>query len=117
MTKAIPIATIAIFILIMTSGGYLKRPLGDEDSFSKMIEDITTDVNDGAWDRADSNAKNLVNTWNRIVIRIQFSTEQEEIDDISTSLARLHGAVAAEDKTNALIELKEAYNHWINIGK
>jgi hypothetical protein len=48
---------------------------------------------------------------------MQFSAEKNEIEDFTTCIARLRGAIQMQDKSNAIIELYEAYEHWVDIGK
>ena len=55
--------------------------------------------------------------WDKVVNRVQFSAERNELDDLSMSIARLKGAIQAQDKPTGLTELSEAYEHWKNLGK
>jgi hypothetical protein len=48
---------------------------------------------------------------------VQFSSERDEINFFSMSLARLEGAILVKDKINAVMELKEAYEHWDQLGQ
>jgi hypothetical protein len=112
LRKAIPITILVIFILIMLSGGFLKRPLGKNDNIPKIINDITENVKAGTWEKVSTGTDELEKAWKRVEKRIQFSSERDEMNYISTNIARLRAAVAAEDKTNALLELFEAYDHW-----
>ena len=43
--------------------------------------------------------------------------ERSEKNDLNVSLARIKGDLDAESKTQALIELREAREHWDNLGK
>lgn len=54
---------------------------------------------------------------NVLVIRVQFSSERDEINAFTKSLARLHGAITAREKSNALMELYKVYEHWKDLGK
>ena len=69
------------------------------------------------WGEVETETENLEAAWKKVVGRIQFSLERDEINYFTTNLARLQGAILARDKSSALIELKEAYNHWENLGK
>ena len=51
-----------------------------------------------------------------MVPRIQFSVERDIIMDISLNLARLRGAIEAEDKPGALMELSEVHQLWQALG-
>ena len=114
---AIPIITLALFIMIMLSGNYLKQPLGTSDNIPKTIEGIIEDVMDENWEGVERETNNLEAAWKKVVRRIQFSLERDEINSFTTNLARLQGAILAKDKPSALVELKEAYQHWEGLGQ
>ncbi|MBB2183221.1 DUF4363 family protein [Lachnospiraceae bacterium MD1] len=116
LTVAIPTFSIAIFICIMLSSGYLKKPFGEKDNISQFIYDIKQAVANEEWDVASNKIEILNSAWKDMIFRIQFSSERDEINYLSTSIARLRGAIEAEDKAFALVELNEAYNYWVNIG-
>ncbi len=112
----IPIVTLLLFILIMFSGNILKRPLGEDDDIPRSIDDIIEAVDSEAWDEADGKLQALESAWDKVIIRVQFASERDEINGLTTSIARLKGALKAEDKAGALMELYEAYNHWVELG-
>ncbi|WP_243105899.1 DUF4363 family protein [Clostridium tetani] len=117
LAKGIPIITLVIFILVMLSGNYLKRPIGKDDDVVGFIEIVIEDVNDENWEVADKNREKLEDAWNKIVKRIQFSSERSEMNELDASLARLKGAIMAKDKGLALAELNVAYEHWKSLGR
>ncbi len=114
---AIPIAVLALFICIMISGSFLKKPFGKNDDVVQIIEKIMEDVNNEAWDEAAAEVDKLSSAWRKVIKRIQFSEERDEINFLTSNIARLRGAVSAKDKSDALIELNEAYSHWKEMGK
>jgi hypothetical protein len=113
---AIPIAALAIFVCIMISGSFLKKPFGKNDNVAQTIEIIIEDVSNEAWDEVVVEVDELDRAWKKVKKRIQFSEERDEINFITSNIARLRGAVSAKDKSDALIELNDAYNHWIELG-
>lgn len=115
--RAIPIAALAIFILIMMSDNFLKKPIGKDDDVPGSIQLILKDVNNEKWDEASKNTEQLAKAWKRVVKRVQFSAEKDEINMLDMNIARLRGAILTKDKSNAALELGEAYEHWDNIGK
>ena len=117
MVISIPIFAIAIFILIMQSGSFLKYSLGGEDNIPQMIEEIIQDISKGHWEAANNKTYDLRKAWDKIVSRVQFSSERDEINDFTVSIARLEGTILAQDKSSAFMELKEAYEHWKDLGK
>lgn len=114
---AIPIATLVLFICIMISGSFLKKPLGKKDDVAKTIEQIMEDINEEAWDKAVVEVDNLDGAWRKVIKRIQFSEERDEINYLTSNIARLRGAITARDKSDSLMELNDAYNHWKELGR
>lgn len=112
----IPIVTIAIFILVMLSGDFLKRPLGKNDNIPETIQLIIDDIQADKWAEADEKTTQLSKSWDKIVKRVQFSSERDEINALDVSIARLHGAIWSKDKSGSLKELCEAYEHWDELG-
>lgn len=117
MVIAIPIVTLIIFVLVMLSADVLKRPLGKDDNVPEAILEIIQDVDNGRWEEVGRGTEKLEAAWKKVTKRIQFSAERDEINALSMNIARLHGAIMARDKANALAELNEAYEHWRDIGK
>lgn len=116
LVLTIPIVTLVLFVLVMFSGDFLKYPLGQDDNIPEAIATVMQDVNNENWDRARQSTDHLEKAWDKVVKRIQFSLERDEINAFSTSLARLQGALQAQDKSAMLIELNEAYEHWRDLG-
>jgi len=114
---AIPILTLVLFVLIMLSGTILKQPLGKDDNIPESIQLIIRDIDLENWEAADKKAEDLSNSWEKIVERVQFSSERNQIDSFDISIARLRGAIIAKDKSSSYAELNEAYKHWENLGK
>jgi hypothetical protein len=117
LVRAIPIVTITLFILVMLSDNFLKKPLGINDDVPSSIQVLMQDVNEGKWDEANKKAEQLSKAWKKVVKRVQFNAEKDEINSFDMNLARLRGAIITKDKSNAILELSEAYEHWDNIGK
>ncbi|HHV08732.1 MAG TPA: DUF4363 family protein [Clostridiales bacterium] len=117
MVAAIPVAALVLFVCIMISGSFFKKPFGKNDDVAQMIETIMEDVNNEAWDEAVAEVDELDSAWRKVIKRIQFSEERDEINFLTSNVARLRGAVSAKDKSDALMELNDAYSHWKELGK
>lgn len=113
---AIPTVTLILFVLIMQSSIFLKKPLGQDDDVPGTLDSMIDDVNNEAWDDANNELEDLNIAWKKVLFRVQFGSGKEEIYQLDTSLARLEGAVIARDKAGALMELYEVYNHWEELG-
>ena len=112
----IPIVTLSLFILIMLSSSLLKGSLGKDDNIPKSIQLIIQDIDSENWEDANNKTDKLSTTWEKVVKRVQFSSERDEINSFSTNIARLRGAIMAKDKSSSFAELNEAYDHWKELG-
>lgn len=111
----IPIATLTFFILIMFSSSILKRTLGNNDNISQSIQSIIQDIELENWADANYKTDKLKVTWEKVIKRVQFSSERDEINSLSTNIARLQGSIKAKDKSNSYSELNEALDHWTEL--
>lgn len=114
---AIPIVTLIIFTLIMLSDIVLKKPLTGNDDIPGSIQQLIQEVNNGSWDKAENKTNDLEKAWKKVIRRVQFSAEKDEINSFEVNIARLKGSIMTKDKADAIIELNEAYEHWENLGK
>ncbi|MGI6123994.1 MAG: DUF4363 family protein [Acetivibrionales bacterium] len=117
LVYAIPIATIILFLAVMLSGNYLKQPLGKDDNIPELIDALINDIQNEQWEDAGKKTEELTLVWKKIVFRVQFSAERNEINNFSVAMARLQGAILEKDRLTAIIELKEAYEHWDQLCK
>ena len=113
---AIPIVTLALFILIMLSGNYFKKQVLVNEDFPKLVQLVINDVKDEKWEEAENHKKDLDHAWKKIVKIVQFSSERDEINALNVSLSRVDGAILVRNKALAVCELKEAYEHWDQLG-
>lgn len=114
---AIPIVTLALFILVMNSDMILKYPLENDDNIPVSIQKLQQDIQNEKWEEANKKTDELSVSWKKVVKRVQFSAEKDEINEFSMNIARLRGAIMTKNKSSAVMELTEAYEHWENIGK
>jgi hypothetical protein len=113
----IPVIMLTVFISIMISGQYLKRPITQEEDVEKYIDLVTKDVIDENWDKAKQNTVKLTNAWNKVIPRIQFSVERDEVYCLNLNLARLSGEITGEDKSGALAEIGDINENWKELGR
>lgn len=113
---SIPIVTLALFVVIMLSGNYLKKPLGATDNIPQLVQTLTNNIDDEKWEEAENNTDKLSEAWDRIVKRVQVSSERDEINGFSMNVARLRGSIMAKDKAVSLSALFEAFEHWKELG-
>ena len=107
----------AIFIFVMNGGDLFKKPLGSGDNFMLYMNQLEENISANEWHTASINYENLHRAWKKIVPRIQYSVEKNEINAIDVNLARLKICVSNQDKTLALLELNEAREHWHDLNR
>lgn len=108
----LPIAAIIIFMLVMLSGNYLKKPRNPSEDVVGYVTELLEDVRRDKWSNAEDNVIKLEAAWKKISRRIQFSVELVDIFDINNNIARLKGAISGKDQTNALMELYQIQENW-----
>jgi hypothetical protein len=113
----IPFIVLTVFVLVMISGQYLKKPRTQEEDVEKYVELVTKYVMEENWDIAKENNNKLTKAWNKIVPRIQFSVERDEVYCLNLNLARLNGEITGEDKAGALAELGDINENWKELGR
>lgn len=113
---SIPVISIALFIAVMLSGNYLKKPMGAHDNLPQLIEMVTEDVNNDRWEQAKEHSNELQEVYKKIEKRIQFSAERDEMNALNVALARIEGAILSRNKALAIDGLFQAYEHWDQIG-
>lgn len=116
LVVTIPIVALIFFMLIMLSSSILKGPLGNEVSIPQSIQSIIQDIDSDNWEDANKKTETLSNAWDKVVKRVQFSSERDEINEFDAAIARLRGTIMAKDKSGSFAELNEAHEHWKELG-
>lgn len=107
----------ALFIFIMNGGDLFKKPLGSGDDFMLYMNQLEYNISVDEWQTASATYEKLHRAWKKIVPRIQYSVEKDEINAIDVNLARLKSCITSQDKTLALLELNEAREHWHDLNR
>jgi len=108
----IPIVTLTVFVLLMLGGNYLKKPHNTSEDVVTLVEQSIEHAKAEKWTILRKDIASIDFAWKKIIPRIQFSVERDEIYNISLNVARLRGSISAEDKTSTLIELNEIIEDW-----
>jgi hypothetical protein len=108
----LPTFALLIFIMIMNSGGVLKRSFSNKDDVLLYIKAIKLDVENGKWKQAQADFNELKSAWGIVEKRVQFSVERSEMNMIDANLARIGGAISIHDKDFVIIEINEVLEHW-----
>lgn len=111
----VPVVILAASVLVMTSGGWLKQPLRGDDDVLGLVREMEQLAKGENWEGAWAKSVAANEAWHHVVNRIQFSVEREMILEISGSLAKMQGAVQAEDASAMLQEVYYFYDLWSNL--
>ena len=90
---------------------------GMDEDIPKRMDAIIQEVNQEEWEEASKETKELKQVWKKMIQRMQFSSERDEINDLNVSIERLRGAIDAQDQADALMEAYESKDHWESLGK
>ncbi|MFO7263845.1 MAG: hypothetical protein A6D91_00440 [Bacillaceae bacterium G1] len=113
----VPIVILAICVLVMTSGNWLKQPLRGDDDVLALVREVERLSEGEQWEEARAKALAAHQAWHHVVNRIQFSVEREMMMEISGTLAKIQGAVRAEDTAAVLQEIHYFYELWSNLAE
>lgn len=102
---------------LFASGEYLKAPRGERDNVLMYLDQLEQDLVSENWQAADNTLNTLEIAFGKVVPRVQFTVDQNDIIDFEISLTRLRGAIQAKEKGEALIELFEINYHWHTFAK
>ncbi|SHG66788.1 protein of unknown function [Thermosyntropha lipolytica DSM 11003] len=106
-----------IFVFILNSGDIAKKPWSHDDDFVLYATMLQKDITREDFRKASHDLEQLKKAWSKIVSRIQYSVEKEEINAIYVNLARLTAHIKNEDKKQALVEIEEMWNHWHHLNQ
>jgi len=112
ISYAIPIVTLAVFVLLMLGGNYLKKPRRSSEDIVAFTEISIKHAKVENWHMLQKDITNMDTAWKKIIPRIQFSVETDEITDISLNIVRLKASIESKDKPNTLIQLNEIIENW-----
>lgn len=121
MTKSIYYGVVLLVIVcsvfIMTGGDIMKKSWCDADNVVGFADRLDTALTQQNWPQAQLEHAALSQAWKHVMPRIQFSVEKDEMNAISTNLARIHAYILCQDQTGALAEASELRDHWVNLAK
>lgn len=111
----IPLLTIILFIVVMEGGYYYVTSLDDRNTMPDYIQQVNEDLRTDQWDDARESLDRLELEWNKNVPRIQYHAEMDAIENIEEDIARLKGAIDAQDLGLSLAEISALSEHWENL--
>lgn len=117
LVRLIPIAALSLFVLIMLSGTYMKKPRSESENIDKFINNTISYVKSEEWNKASKEADKLELAWNKVLKRVQFSSELDQINYLSESISKAKGGIDAKDRGISLSNLIVFYEKWRTIGE
>lgn len=117
ITYFIPIVTLTIFLILMLGGTYFEKPRNPSEDVIAFVNLSIKDAKSENWDKLKQDIISIDLAWKKVMPRIQFSVERDELYNISLDIASLRGSIASEDKTSTLIELNEMIENWDELTK
>lgn len=108
----VPVSLLALFVIVMLSGKYLKQPRNSSDDMMAFVYSAIDNCKAENWDQVQYDTDNIKKAWEKIQKRIQFSVERGQLYDMEINIARIRGAAKARDKNNLMIELTEIIENW-----
>lgn len=112
ISPAIALVVLTLFVFLMLSGNYFKKPRNSSEDVIAYVETSIKHATTNNWDMLNEDLTSIDKAWNKIIPRIQFMVERDEIYNINLNIARLRGSIASEDKANTLMELNEIIENW-----
>ncbi len=113
----LPIFILIVFILIMTTGGLLKKPLCMQDDISTYLTLIENSIENKEWMDAENNIDALSTAWKQVQKRVQFSVERQELTMMSLSISHLKGSVQAKSQGLSFVYLYALKEIWNDLEK
>ncbi len=105
------------FYFALSTGAWMKRPLGAGEDVEGYLDDLHRAVQSGDWRGADSRLPELEEAWEQVIARLQLVLELDEGNRFARGLVRLKVAVMQEDTTRALTEIAEMRHIWQDMGR
>ncbi|MGH4119363.1 DUF4363 family protein [Clostridium sp.] len=112
ISYTIPIITLTVFILLMLSGNYFLKPRNSSEDVIAFAQTSIEHAKAEKWDMLDQDITSIDAAWKKIIPRIQFSVERDEIYNVSLNIANLRGSIASKDKVSTMITLYEIIENW-----
>lgn len=111
------VCSISAIFLFAASTNYFKKPFSHDDNVQLHISNINSMVDREDWTQAELELKDLETAWGKVVKRIQFTGEEDDIKKIYESLYRLQFMLKIKDLPSIKQELATIEFSWNDIGK
>jgi hypothetical protein len=99
------LAPLVLFSLLMNAGPVLKRPMGSDDRFMAFLEETERAALVEDWSAAAEAWQRTDRAMTLVIRRIQLMAERNVAQEIVQDLAQLQGAIQAQDRSGALMQI------------
>lgn len=115
------ILSLALFVAILAGGVWLKKPFGDNDDITAILNDFdmvrAAEAAEVTWERTDWQrveilVERLDSAWQRVQRRIQFSVQMDDALLFSDELSRLRAAVEVRSRPRAWESVRLMQSIW-----
>ncbi len=113
----VPLLILVIFLLVMTSGSYLKVNLESGKEVVSALSELELLVTNQAWEQAGAKVSSLDASWRKIGPLLQISSEEDDIKQFTQGIARLRGYIGGQDAGSALAEIELLKLIWTRLGR
>ncbi|MEL7564821.1 MAG: DUF4363 family protein [Dehalobacterium sp.] len=111
------VCSIGAIFLFAASTNYFKKPFSHDDNVQLHISNINSMVDKEDWAQAAKELKELETAWDKVVKRVQFTGEEDDIKKIYEALYRLQFMIKIKDLPGVKQELATIEFSWHDIGK
>lgn len=115
--KVLPALTLGGFVLLMNGGDFFKRPTRPAEDVARHFPPLQAEIQFRRWTEASADLAKLKAAWGKLVPRIQFFMERDQMNNFQHSYARLSGYIEAHEPAGALAELNELKETWDDLGE
>ncbi|WP_217585805.1 DUF4363 family protein [Lentibacillus saliphilus] len=117
MLYVVPSAMLFLFVVVMNSGSMLKKPYGQDDRVYEAVKQLETHVKEERWEHAEKDIQYIERAWKKVVNRIQFSVEKDNMEEISQTISHMKGQVYIRDDQAIFEHIYYYYDLWDRLAK
>ncbi|NLM26318.1 MAG: DUF4363 family protein [Firmicutes bacterium] len=116
VVHVIPLITLLLFAVILTSGSYLKK-LPEGQRIQSALNELQELINQESWNEALVHAEQLASEWNKLNPKLQISVVDQELIEFTNRTQRLQAYLRAQELGSALAEINTLCYLWQRLGK
>lgn len=95
----------SLFIFVMNSGRFLKKPLSGNDDVLSYISSCQESTQAGNWPGAVVAGEKIQEAWEKVKPRLYLSSEKDDLLEFERNLTTLLASLESKDKAGATRDL------------